>query len=263
MESKTKHRILGMLVVAALIVILLPFLQTNRELPHEAINIKTPPFPDQPVQVSMTTQSTTPVVNEEIKQQPDDTIKAVHSEETSPAVPNIANPVIDKKPDAMKQQPNADSLKKPIENEVADNKTASAPTPPAEPLKKITVNNPPSMPVKSMLPKRMALNKHIQRKISYVNMPIDNNGLFKLHGAAWVIQVGSYRNKVSALRVVNHLRANGYRAFIQQISTALGSDTRVFVGPENKQSAARELAQKIENDMHLHGIVISYQPLAL
>lgn len=70
--------------------------------------------------------------------------------------------------------------------------------------------------------------------------------------------------EANALRVVNNLRANGYRAFIQQISTTLGDDnTRVFVGPENKQSSARELAQKLESDMHLRGIVISYKPLAL
>lgn len=87
--------------------------------------------------------------------------------------------------------------------------------------------------------------------------------LSKLNSAAWVIQVGSYKNKANALRIVNELRANGYRAFIQEISSIEGDHTRVYVGPENKRTNALALADRLNNHMHVQGIVISYQPLTL
>lgn len=87
--------------------------------------------------------------------------------------------------------------------------------------------------------------------------------LSKLSSAAWVIQVGSYKNKANALRIVNQLRANGYRAFIQEISSNEGDHTRVYVGPENKRTNALALADRLNNHMHVQGIVISYQPLTL
>jgi len=92
---------------------------------------------------------------------------------------------------------------------------------------------------------------------------IDDNGLINLKSSVWVIQIGSFKNKTNALRVVNQLRASGYRAFIQQISTALGDNTRVFVGPEHKRTSARALADRLQSEMHIQGIVISYKPLTL
>jgi DedD protein len=111
-------------------------------------------------------------------------------------------------------------------------------------------------------------NNKIQAKSAVITAsaapsPVDEDGLLKLKSAAWVIQIGSFKNKANALRVVNQLRANGYKAFIQQISTALGDHTRVFVGPENKRTSARALADKLQNEMHIQGIVISYKPLTL
>src|SRR5262249_49589734 len=96
-----------------------------------------------------------------------------------------------------------------------------------------------------------------------INMATNDNGLVDLSKAAWVIQLGSFKNKANALRLVNQLRANGYHAFIQKISTTFGEHTRVFVGPENKRMTANALANRLESEMHVKGIVISYQPLTL
>lgn len=58
---------------------------------------------------------------------------------------------------------------------------------------------------------------------------------YSLNNVAWVIQLGSFKNKANALRLVNELRASGYRAFIKQIPATFGQSTRVFVGPEKKR----------------------------
>lgn len=94
---------------------------------------------------------------------------------------------------------------------------------------------------------------------SSLHAPLDSDGLFKLKNAVWVIQLGSFKNKTNALRLVNQLRASGYPAFIQEVA----SNTRVYVGPETKQVAARSLATRLEADMKLRGIVVSYKPLSL
>lgn len=91
----------------------------------------------------------------------------------------------------------------------------------------------------------------------------NNEDLLKLKNPVWVIQLGSFKNKTNALRLVNQLRESGYRAFIQQVNTTEGNSTRVFVGPEAKQTAARALAGELESTLHVRGIVISYEPLAL
>lgn len=81
--------------------------------------------------------------------------------------------------------------------------------------------------------------------------------------SAWVVQIGSYKNKENALRIVNQLRANGYHAFIQEISGTLEETTRVYVGPEPKQTHAQTLADRLKTEMNLTGIVISYKPLII
>jgi DedD protein len=99
--------------------------------------------------------------------------------------------------------------------------------------------------------------------LAYKQAPIDNNGLLQLKKSAWVIQMGSFKQKSNALKLVNKLRAKGYRAFIQNVNMASGENTRVFVGPEHQQASARIVATELANDMKLHGIVISYKPFTL
>lgn len=89
--------------------------------------------------------------------------------------------------------------------------------------------------------------------------PLDVNGLIKLKKSVWVVQLGSFKNKENAIRLVNRLRSKGYHAFIQQVA----SRTRVFVGPESKQQIAMMMASQLEEEMHITGIVVSYKPLTL
>jgi DedD protein len=263
METKIKHRILGVVVVIGLIVILLPFFQSRRELSTETTIAKTPPFPDQAVQVTDIPQPAT-TQGEGVKQQPDDTINNDHSVNKTTTVPPIANPAMDNpaKPESDSEPDPTDlGEKTKISNVVAP---VASPTK-NEGMHASSATKIVKVPhtIKPTISKIVMGQKQVNIKHSYIHTPMDNNGLFKLQNAAWVIQVGSYKNKENALRIANTLRANGYRAFIQRISTALGENTRVFVGPENKQAAARELAQQLENNMHLRGIVISYKPLAI
>jgi DedD protein len=82
-----------------------------------------------------------------------------------------------------------------------------------------------------------------------------------LKKAAWIVQMGSFKNKLNAERLTNSLRAKGYKAFT--LETKSNGQTRVCVGPEFKQMAAATLASKIQQDINMRGIIMTYQPLAL
>jgi DedD protein len=153
--KKNRNIIFGIIVLAALTIILLPFFQHNKEITPDTTIAAAPPFPDQPI--------------------------------------------------------------------------ASLPAP--EVSSKIQLN---------------------QEDI--IHQPIDS---------AWVVQIGSYKSKENALRIVNQLRASGYHAFLQESSTSLEEITRVYVGPEPQQTHAKELADRLQQEMNIKGIVITYKPLTL
>ncbi len=92
--------------------------------------------------------------------------------------------------------------------------------------------------------------------------PINNNGLFQIKNAAWVVQVASYQQKAEALRLVKRLRTQGYAAFIQSMATEKETRIDVFVGPEAKLKSALQLTNRINKVFHVHGAVISYRPLS-
>ena len=79
---------------------------------------------------------------------------------------------------------------------------------------------------------------------------------------AWVIQVGSYSDKVKALSLVNQLRAKGYNAFIHQTNAAFGDEVQVYVGPEGKRDSAALLATKLAKETKLSGVVKTYKLLS-
>lgn len=284
MEGKIKHRILGILVIIGLVIILLPLFQHGNETPKEAKLIKAPPFPDQAIQVSTpepntpsTTQQIEPAkeIQSSMKDQPDDTISVLRPSIINSIEPAHSSSEAMQPDDSQSVVKTTELSSPPIE---LDQKEAEAADPDStipsaqpdepktldmlteEPVKKTKVTKPKPFKERKKPVSLVKKERHKQTKIAIKKL--NDNGLVELKNPAWVIQIGSFKNKANALRLVNQLRANGYRAFIQHVSTT-GENTRVFVGPENKRKSARDLATKIENDMHIKGIVISYQPLAL
>lgn len=216
--------------------------------------------PDDTVDANSPAQSMAPMPNQEnatpapISNQPE--INA------NPAAPNTSNndtntqSTINSQPSVSLDMPKQISeLTKVTENAAESDQLTQQEIaqPAAEPQAKIVKS--PKHAAKKTLQKFASTKK---RPIP-LNQPIDDDGLFKLKNSVWVIQLGSFKNKANAIRLVNKLRGSGYTAFIQQVA----SSTRVFVGPESKQHSARMLASQINSEMHLQGIVISYKPLAI
>lgn len=265
MERKTKQRILGTLVLIGLIIIFLPLFQDGKELPSEATLVKAPPFPDQSVQVaSIPDQSQATEIPQTATPQPvsQEQNTVVQNNNISPD-DTIVNPptMINTQPPAMIQQavetPVVMPKSPPTSLDPNEANTVVSPQENPKPAKPVTI--------KKAVHRAKPVHTNEAYKIKSVSniKSTDKNGLASLTGPVWVIQIGSFKNKANALRLVNQLRLNGYSAFIQQVSTGFGDSTRVFVGPESHQASARALAKQLASEMRIRGIVISYKPLAL
>lgn len=272
MESKTKHRILGIVVVAGLAVVAYPLLVGNSGTRKEAARIKAPPFPDQAIQVSSSESEDTITL-------PLDSLTVSAAAQTPPLEVQDKGDAIAESTPSQASPASASTLIQASAPD-ADKATAAANTESASPAKAAEQPATPKVksanqkPAKKTLAaknaaktsvKKMVIHSRLAGKSSsaYKNETLDRNGLIQLKRAAWVVQLGSFKHKTNALKLVNKLRANGYRAFIQEINVSSGDNTRVFVGPEHKQTAARQLASDLENELKLHGIVISYKPFTL
>ncbi|HEU5280828.1 MAG TPA: SPOR domain-containing protein [Gammaproteobacteria bacterium] len=293
MDSKTKHRILGVLVIVGIGVLAYPLLQSNNDMPSEQVLVKAPPFPDQ---ASPLNQGPTPTVapqpddapasaaapasvaapalpdssassenvtpDEGMRQQPDDVITPSKSSTTvNVKTPEIVSPA-SQQPAASPEKPTTDDATQAVPSPSSSLEKSSEPENviAPQPQKQVKLSHQAKRHVK---PKTVAMLKTKPAKLFNMPRQDDSNGLLKLNQVAWVIQVGTFKQKGPAMRLVNQLRENGYRAFIQQLPSSDGNNTQVFVGPENRQHLARALATQLQDDMKVKGIVISYQPFNL
>ena len=77
---------------------------------------------------------------------------------------------------------------------------------------------------------------------------------------AWVVQLGSFKNKKNVEQLVTKLRRNGYIVFTKPIKTKKGSLIKVFVGPELIKTS---LTKKLEHLKALTGVkgkVVRFHP---
>ncbi len=73
---------------------------------------------------------------------------------------------------------------------------------------------------------------------------------------AWIVQMGSFSDKINAENLVKKLQAKGFAAYIQTNKTAQGSLIRVLVGPQLRRSDASKVQIKIQQELNLQGMVI-------
>ena len=273
MESKTKHRILGVIVMAGIAVLMYPILQANTDkLADEQKLVKAPVFPDQAIQVSAETAK--PDVIPGDYQISSDSLEV--SNNTSPDIPNDTQGAAEERhmPGPMSSKDDHEQCViidvRPSNLSNAAEKITKTTTKVSATKKKHKVHSQKNVTAKLKKKPKSAQKPIIYSKIndrklinSYQQQPLDENGLLQLKKAAWVIQLGSFKDKANALKLANQLRSKGYRAFIQNYSASTGQHTRVFVGPESQQKSARLVAAELKKGMRLHGIVISYKPFTL
>lgn len=127
-----------------------------------------------------------------------------------------------------------------------------------EPASTTTMSSLSTPPLVTIAPKEIKAKK-TSAVVTTAAIDLDKNGLFKLKDPAWIIQIGRFNHPADAMRLARRLQANGYPVFVQQYRKS--HSTHVFVKPENHPGAATLAAQQLEDKMHLHGIVMHYDPM--
>ncbi len=75
---------------------------------------------------------------------------------------------------------------------------------------------------------------------------------------AWVVQLGVYGNLKTAIDLREKLRKSGYSAFTEEIGTPHGKALRVRVGPELERAKAQALRDRLQRETGHDGIVMTY-----
>jgi len=242
MEKKIKYRILGLLIIAALIILFLPMFQTQSAQPSITL-VEPPPFPHPTNELSAksTIESDTIPLTDQPPTPQSSSVLAVENRPVTPIT------------DTIMPTNHPGDLPETVKQTQEENESVSE-------------NKHPIITGSSLMEKQalsITNNKSIVSHHSSFSATVSNHdNLIGPYNFAWAIQIGSFKNKKNAVRLVNHLRENGYRAFLRHFSTSFGDKTRVYVGPELKRALANKLATKLENDLHIKGIIIRYQPLS-
>src|SRR3990167_4820801 len=241
---------------------MLPFLGGRKEGLSEPVVEVPPVFPNQSAAVSSTELPIAEIPALETGQpvQPVEIapVIAVQSHPSQTISSQVSAPVLQ---EASAESEQKQSMKQPlssrqaqasfVQEAIADSEKVS--------LKKIK-NAAAHHVVQAVVSDKRMHGRSLSSKKNQVSV---DHGLLQLKTSAWVIQLGSFKNKANALRLVNDLRQKGYKAFLQTVSSPFGDSTRVYVGPEYKHVSAEKLASELERELHLRGIVISFKPLAL
>lgn len=77
---------------------------------------------------------------------------------------------------------------------------------------------------------------------------------------AWVIQLGSFREKHNVDRLIKKLQRNGYTAFSRPIKTSHGNLIKVFVGPELSKSLLEKKLLTLKTLTNTQGKIARFNP---
>lgn len=72
---------------------------------------------------------------------------------------------------------------------------------------------------------------------------------------SWIIQVGSFSQKLNASGLRDRLNKTGYKSYLQETPSGNGKTWRVLVGPYETRTAAEEQRDRIKREHHLKGMV--------
>jgi cell division septation protein DedD len=285
MDKRKTQRILGILVIIALVIILFPLLFNKNEVAVQTTSVTAPAFPDKQNPVTSITTAenqdntvNTAPIDESIPAQSNDNNSAQATPEViSPPVAMDATPAATNEapqPSAAPAMSNAEDANQPTElnntsldqtnatnitNEQTKHETEASATP-------STLSSTEEENTAQPAPKP-AVNKHTIKSTKNKTKSHDkpaHSELVKLNQSAWIVQMGSFKSKANARNLTDKLRAAGFNAFTRELKSAKGGvRTHVYVGPEFKEASATKISRKIKHDMNLQSIVLPYKPLAL
>lgn len=260
MEKKKLHRVVGILILTAVVIIILPLVTGKNGVPESKTLSMEVPAGSRAVKLADTSSvpqatavpepqgasSALAAVPDSDDQPPAVNPPAAAAEE--PATPVPAEAVPPTPPAAM---PPAQT---PTPGAGSGSGDVSAPAPSADTAPPAAASAPASAPAAAPASAPDA-NSAAAKKPAALSAVV---------ASAWAVQMGHFHNHTNAVRLANRLRNAGFNAFTRQVVSRNGVvSTRVYVGPESAQASARRVSTDIHAQTKLQGMVVPFEALAL
>lgn len=242
MASKFQNRLVGTVILVALVVIFLPDMLDGQKIAQKDEAFATIPLrpelePAKPA-LQVSAASTLPSDHEASKQQARAAEQWQVEEVSAPVTlgqqggaPQVASqpvvkpePVVAKQPEPVKVQP----------------KPVPKPKPQVKPE-----------PVKPQIKSMDDLLQSKQLVAQAAPAPAQGS---------WILQLGAFRNKDSVNALVSKLRASGYSAHTVPRTPVQGQINRVFIGPDVSKAKLQSIQAKVSQQTGLSGSVVAYNP---
>ena len=257
MSPENKQRVVGVIVLAAFIALLIPFLFTSGVKKRHALE----EVGD--ANVALQTAATNPPV-ENAQEPAKDTLSESLQQQSMPAVQSTIPPDQSDKSNGLPESNQAmPQSPEPIKQEVLP----ESETPSSLPVNTADVNSQavaPSMETvvetASVEPaKPKVIIKKAKNKSAKVKEAVTSKVKNAQKGAKvlWSVQVGSFSDHGRMQKMVENLRAKGFRVFLQKISTSSGQMVRVLVGRESCKEKAMKIAEKLKTTLAIDGRLVS------
>lgn len=251
MASKFQNRLVGTVILVALVVIFLPDLMDGNKLEQkDEAFAKIPLRPElEPAKPALQVSAASTLPAEHLaSQQQASAAEQWQVEEVSDPVTLATN----KNPSAAKaQQPATKPVAQPVvkpKPEVIAKKPVESPKPKPVEVKKPVETKPQVGQIKSMddlIASKMAPQSQAPAASSQ---------------GSWILQLGAFKNVDSVNALVSKLRAAGYSAQTSPRTPVQGQLNRVFIGPDVSKAKLQGMQGRIGQMTGLSGSVVAYKP---
>lgn len=263
MASKFQNRLVGTVILVALVVIFLPDLLDGHKLAQkEEAFAKIPLRPDlEPAKPALQVSAATSLPAEHLaSQQQASAAQQWQVEEVADPMTlagqgqgnSAAQPVTP----SVKSQPKPEVVaKKPVEQP----KPAPKPVPKPVPAKPVEVAKAPApAPAKPQAGQIKSLDDLIESKMTQPTKPAP--AAAAPAQGSWILQLGAFKNVDSVNALVGKLRAAGYSAHTSPRTPVQGQINRVFIGPDVSKEKLQGIQGRVSQMTGLSGSVVAYNP---
>ncbi|WP_447837451.1 cell division protein DedD [Aeromonas salmonicida] len=258
MASKFQNRLVGTVILVALVVIFLPDLMDGNKLEQkDEAFAKIPLRPElEPAKPALQVSAASTLPAEHLaSQQQASAAEQWQVEEVSDPVTLATN----KNPSAAQaQQPATKPVAQPVvkpKPEVIAKKPVEPPKPKPVPPKPVEVKKP--VETKPQVGQIKSMDDLIASKMVQPTTPAPAAAPAQ---GSWILQLGAFKNVDSVNALVGKLRAAGYSAHTSPRTPVQGQLNRVFIGPDVSKAKLQGMQGRIGQMTGLSGSVVAYKP---
>ncbi|ATL99443.1 cell division protein DedD [Aeromonas bestiarum] len=259
MASKFQNRLVGTVILVALVVIFLPDLMDGHKLEQkEEAFAKIPLRPElEPAKPALQVSAASALPAEHLaSQQQASAAEQWQVEEVADPVTLAAN----KTPATQTQPPATKPVTQPVvkpKPEVIAKKPVEPPKPKPVPPKPVEVKKP--VETKPQAGQIKSMDDLIASKMTPQAATPAPAAAAAAQGS-WILQLGAFKNVDSVNALVGKLRAAGYSAHTSPRTPVQGQLNRVFIGPDVSKAKLQGMQGRIGQMTGLSGSVVAYNP---